>query len=199
VSETPQEKMYLDLGRPTPQEVLEKWLALNPHPEPTLLFIREAIRAILTNQARAAKAYDSLDLKLNQAEAECATLRQDAANVLARIHRDGGHHTAEVGWKQSCLDAEQEWIALRAEVERLRAGWEKAAEVGRQNIRSAFECQNALTARAEKAEAALRPFAALDISGDEGTEAWDAMIRQARAALRDTAPAEQPEAGEGKP
>jgi len=117
----------------TPQEVLEKWLALDPHPEPTLLFVREAIRVVLAERDE-----------------------------------------------------------LRAEVERLRAGWEKAAEVGRQNIRSAFECQNALTARAEKAEAALRPFAALDISGDEGTEAWDAMIRQARAALRDTAPAEQP-------
>jgi len=56
------------------------------------------------------------------AEAERDALRQDAANVLARIHRDGGHHTAEVGWRQSCLDAEQMWISLRAELDEWRVG-----------------------------------------------------------------------------
>jgi hypothetical protein len=63
-------------------------------------------------------------------------------------------------------------VLTRDENAALRIGWCKAE------------------ARAEKAEAALRPFAALDISGDEGTEAWDAMIRDARAALRAPSPAE---------
>jgi len=42
-----------------------------------------------------------------------------ARNLLAVLHRDGGQHTEAVGFVQSCLDAEQAYYALRAEIERL--------------------------------------------------------------------------------
>ena len=106
-------------------------------------------------------------------------LRQDAGNLLARIHRDGGHHTEKVGFKQSCLDAEQEWIALRAEVERLRSG---------AVIRASLDAVVLAERRREKAEAALREIeqATRDIP-----EQNCAIVNQiARAALRDTAPEE---------
>lgn len=42
-----------------------------------------------------------------------------AEDLLAVIHRDGGHYTREVGFAQSCRDAEQVVLDLRAEVARL--------------------------------------------------------------------------------
>jgi len=54
--------------------------------------------------------------RAEKAEAELA----DAGNLLARVHRDGGHHTAKVGWQRACLDAEQVYLDLNAEVERLK-------------------------------------------------------------------------------
>lgn len=44
---------------------------------------------------------------------------------------------------------------LETEIERLRAGWEKCAEVGRENIRRHFEESRQLRERAEQAEARL--------------------------------------------
>ena len=37
--------------------------------------------------------------------------RHHAMNLLAVIHRDGGHHTTKVGFKKSCTDAED--VVLR--------------------------------------------------------------------------------------
>lgn len=42
-----------------------------------------------------------------------------AHNLLARIHRDGGHHTHNVGFVQACEDAEQEWLQFRARIAKL--------------------------------------------------------------------------------
>mgnify|MGYP006279261323 CR=1 FL=1 len=48
--------------------------------------------------------------------AEVARLREiehGAGELLARIHRDGGHHINNVGWKQAFLDADDrvvEWL-----------------------------------------------------------------------------------------
>jgi hypothetical protein len=44
--------------------------------------------------------------------------REALMNLLARIHRDGGHHTSAVGVEQSALDADAKvvaWIALEDE------------------------------------------------------------------------------------
>lgn len=47
---------------------------------------------------------------------EIASLR----DLLAVIRRDGGHHTAEVGVKQSVEDAHQIWAAQQTEIADLR-------------------------------------------------------------------------------
>lgn len=43
--------------------------------------------------------------------------REAALSLLAVLHRDGGQHTAEVGFQQSCWDAQKVWEGLQ---ERLR-------------------------------------------------------------------------------
>lgn len=52
--------------------------------------------------------------------ADCGCAAQQFANLLAVIHRDGGHHTGKVGLEQSITDAKAEVTALRAENARLR-------------------------------------------------------------------------------
>ena len=44
-----------------------------------------------------------------------------AENLLAVVHRDGGHHTEREGFAKSCRDGEGVVVGLRAEVERLEA------------------------------------------------------------------------------
>lgn len=73
--------------------------------------------------------------------AERDTLRAELAaaqNLLARIHRDGGHHTEAVGFAQSVADADlkvSEWLlaaeertALAAHVERMEKACKAVAE-----------------------------------------------------------------------
>jgi hypothetical protein len=51
------------------------------------------------------------ELSPGKIDALCATAkaalkeRDEAGSLLAVMHRDGGHHTQEVGFQQSCLDA----------------------------------------------------------------------------------------------
>jgi len=47
------------------------------------------------------------------------SIRSPLINLLARVHRDGGHHTGKVGVLQACLDAEEVYLALRAVIEEL--------------------------------------------------------------------------------
>ena len=83
----------------------------------------------------AAAIWNALPALLDELEA--------AKDLLARIHRDGGHHTEAVGFAQSVADADakvSEWLvaadartALAAHVERLREvadGVNKIAVVG---------------------------------------------------------------------
>ena len=44
-----------------------------------------------------------------------------ANNLLARIHRDGGHHTEQVGFAQSCADADAAWLRRELELDATRA------------------------------------------------------------------------------
>lgn len=56
-------------------------------------------------------------------DAEIDRLQQQiyhALNALAVIHRDGGHHTAKVGFEQSCTDATDRVLEYRQEIERLK-------------------------------------------------------------------------------
>ena len=76
---------------------------------------------------------------VKRAEAYCSnmieTLREERdmlkallSNLLARLHRDGGHYEAEHGTAKAVVDAEKNWIILRqvdearaAEIARLRS------------------------------------------------------------------------------
>lgn len=65
---------------------------------------------------------------MQQENKRLAEEQDHAMNLLARIHRDGGHHTSAHGFAKSCQDAEIEWmrladelIAAREENARLRA------------------------------------------------------------------------------
>ena len=62
--------------------------------------------------------------------AENAALSQQLGNLLAIIHRDGGHHTCSVGMDQSVKDAHLVWARLVSEVERLRGALGYALESG---------------------------------------------------------------------
>jgi hypothetical protein len=46
--------------------------------------------------------------------------RDEAANLLAVIHRDGGHHTGSVGFARSCADAEAAVLQDRTERDEAR-------------------------------------------------------------------------------
>lgn len=84
---------------------------------------------------------------LERTRAERDQLRADltaAKNLLARIHRDGGHHTEAVGFAQSVADAGDkvsEWLlvaeernALAAHVERLEKGLREIADGAEEDI-----------------------------------------------------------------
>lgn len=47
-------------------------------------------------------------------------LEQQAGNVLAVIHRDGGHYISKHGWKKACEDAKNMIPKERQELEQLR-------------------------------------------------------------------------------
>ena len=59
--------------------------------------------------------------------AENAITSQQLGNLLAIIHRDGGHHTCSVGPEQSIEDAHIAWARLVSKVERLRGALERIA------------------------------------------------------------------------
>ena len=59
--------------------------------------------------------------------AEVVQASQQLGDILAIIHRDGGHHTADVGIEQSVKDAHIKWANLMTENERLRAALEPLA------------------------------------------------------------------------
>ena len=50
---------------------------------------------------------------------ECEALRKYLLDLLAVVHRDGGHHTEAVGTRQSVVDAELAVHALRKDAARL--------------------------------------------------------------------------------
>ena len=83
-----------------------------------------ALEAELTSTKAALIDAALIHAKLIQERDEA---RRDLGEILAVIHRDGGHHTGEHGLSQSVADAHATWASVvrerdeaRAEVERLR-------------------------------------------------------------------------------
>ena len=44
-------------------------------------------------------------------QAESNTFQQRLGNLLARIHRDGGHYISEHGWDKACADADEKLVS----------------------------------------------------------------------------------------
>lgn len=53
-------------------------------------------------------------------EAERDSLRTHAGNLLAVIHRDGGHYTSDLGFEAACVDGEKVVCDLRTQVDSLQ-------------------------------------------------------------------------------
>ena len=54
---------------------------------------------------------------VRELETEIERLREYLEDLLARIHRDGGHHTTAVGLEQSVKDAHEKWARLQEAAE----------------------------------------------------------------------------------
>lgn len=55
--------------------------------------------------------------KIARERNEALEMVNEARQLLAVVHRDGGHHTEEVGFVQSCKDAMKVYHVLREQVE----------------------------------------------------------------------------------
>ena len=64
--------------------------------------------------------------------------RDAAANLLAVIHRDGGHHTVSVGFARSCVDAEVVVLQDRMARDEARAVTDAMIERAREAYRNAW-------------------------------------------------------------
>jgi hypothetical protein len=64
------------------------------------------------SEAHGAQLYQAARIRIRELEAKLKEREQQLGNLLARIHRDGGHHLNDVGYEQACLDADEEWVKL---------------------------------------------------------------------------------------
>lgn len=156
----------------TPEEIAERLeAALLPHPyfeqrqEQILAAIREAADAAREEALTLLHEASGLKLSLNDMLKQAYERGADAAqrpalNLLAVMHRDGGHHTAEVGFEQSCKDAEEvrhQFVvavdaARQEEREALRAEVEKWPEVDPRVMRRKIGLLDWLDARSRAEE-----------------------------------------------
>jgi len=78
---------------------------------------------------------------LRDAERERDEARRDLGEILAIIHRDGGHYTGEHGISKSVADAHATWAAMVAERDELKAKLEaELPAMWREDIASLNEC-----------------------------------------------------------
>jgi len=80
---------------------------------------REVERLISGQHDVYAAAREEYRKKIKDQAAEIERLRAALGDLLAIIHRDGGHHTAAVGEQQSVEDAHKVWAKLISENESL--------------------------------------------------------------------------------
>lgn len=53
---------------------------------------------------------------ITKLKAQLAAMDQQAGNVLARIHGDGGHYITQHGWEKACVDADAVVCRLQAQL-----------------------------------------------------------------------------------
>lgn len=75
-------------------------------------------RCLKAEEHQTVAEYDRRQAENKKANAEerIATLRQQAGDLLATIHHDGGHYIAEHGWAKAFEDAQAKYQAVRDEL-----------------------------------------------------------------------------------
>lgn len=63
---------------------------------------------------------DEMERDRNYWQKRAKEQEQQAGNVLAVIHRDGGHYISKHGWEKACKDAQDMIPKERQELEQLR-------------------------------------------------------------------------------
>jgi hypothetical protein len=144
---------------------------------------------------------EHIQITIESLEKQVLSLRAELAaakNLLARIHRDGGHHTEAVGFARSVADAGDkvsEWLlaaedrtALAAHVERLRNAleWSKSYWPEQEESRHSPDCccpMCDVNACIEEAEAALAATPAQSLAAHEA-----ALLREVANLIRQTTP-----------
>lgn len=61
-------------------------------------------------------AHGKMSATIVALEAQLAAMGQQAGNVLARIHGDGGHYITQHGWEKACVDADAVVCRLQAQL-----------------------------------------------------------------------------------
>jgi hypothetical protein len=84
---------------------------------------------------------DSWRAKVAEVERERDEARRNLGEILAVIHRDGGHHTGEFGVSQSVADAHATWAAVVRERDDLKAKLDAELPAAwREDLASLNEC-----------------------------------------------------------
>jgi hypothetical protein len=80
--------------------------------------------------------------RLSEVEAERDRLRQQLGDILARIHRDGGHYIAEHGWEKALADADIELANM--------LDWREVEKRTQENLSAALSLLSASKAGPER-------------------------------------------------
>lgn len=187
-------------GMPSVEECIRVWHrsgGINQGPEA----VRSLMLAAFERQLEAEKAPSE---KVDR-------LSKTIENMLARIHRDGGHHTDTVGFEQSMVDADEVISRLNEAQDRLTAAEKRLGEIAKlpekwkqdpgvlswtATMRLVEELEKALSRAPTAEEVSREEFEKEwlaycpgdDFTVDEKAAAWH--MWQARAAKEVKAPAE---------
>ena len=183
----------------TPREILQAWIGMGEFPSReemslvTLAKVREAIRAVLAEVERLrdiispgnAAAYEEGMAAL---KADLATARSKWAQAGALLEASGALLEATQAERDTLLVTLSELRADRDGAEKtlaeFRGMYERSIEQHRQSTQESIRAEETQRSRADKAESALRAIL--------HAEQWADVVAIIDAALRDTAPAEDP-------
>lgn len=77
----------------------------------------DATHALLKEALEREEEYERSEAKVISERDEALDMVNEARQLLAIVHRDGGHHTEAVGFAQSCRDAMQVYWNLQSQFE----------------------------------------------------------------------------------
>ena len=91
-------------------------LALSAHHVSWVLAKDAEIERLKAELGKRCIAHGKMSATIVALEAQLAAMGQQAGNVLARIHGDGGHYITQHGWEKACVDADAVVCRLQAQL-----------------------------------------------------------------------------------